>query len=83
MSDFEVTSINLSIQSVIVKGNVLWTEKRFKCMSIGFKDLVMLCTLWTYDTLTEYQQRLVYYGFISVSSSKLDIVWQLIVLLSV
>lgn len=55
LSDFEVAPFNLSMQRVI-KGNVLWTEKRFKCMSIGFKDPVMLCVLRTYDTLTEYQR---------------------------
>lgn len=60
ISDFEVAPFNLSVQRVMVKGNVLWTEKRFKCMSIGFKDPVVLCMLRTYDTFTEYQ-RLVYW----------------------
>jgi len=50
-----VTAFNLSIQRVIIKGNVLWTEKHFKCMSIEFKDPVVLYMLRTYDTLTEYR----------------------------
>jgi len=38
----------------------LWSEKLFKCMTIGFKDGCIVHMLWTYNTFRESAASLYY-----------------------
>lgn len=70
MSDVKVASLNPSIQCVLFKGNVLWTDRRFKCIChSGLKTClcIYICVCYGLMTRSAEYHLLIYYGFTSIS----------------